>query len=143
MHETSRLGFLDATQEAGKAFYRRQIEGSVVMMNLLKFRQIADYSGDQDLAPSHEVSGEEAYRLYMKHTLPFLLAAGGEVIFRGKAGPFLIGPAAEDWDLVLLVRHQSVSKFLAFANDDEYQSGIGHRTAALIDSRLLPLEQVS
>jgi hypothetical protein len=30
---------------------------------------------------------------------------------------------------------------MAFARDEEYMKGIGHRTAALEDSRLLPLAE--
>jgi hypothetical protein len=38
-----------------------------------------------------------------------------------------------------VVEQSSVAAFLAFASDREYLSGIGHPTAALEDSRLLPL----
>ena len=34
---------------------------------------------------------------------------------------------------------ESASAFLAFASNQEYMSGMGHRVAALEDSRLLPL----
>jgi hypothetical protein len=37
------------------------------------------------------------------------------------------------------VRQSSVQSFLAFASNQGYLSGMGHRTAALEDSRLLPL----
>jgi hypothetical protein len=39
----------------------------------------------------------------------------------------------------MLVRQESAAAFLAFASDRDYMSGIGHRIAALKDSRLLPL----
>jgi hypothetical protein len=39
----------------------------------------------------------------------------------------------------LLVRQSSIAAFLAFASNKDYLHGIGHRTAALEDSRLLPL----
>lgn len=134
--------YLDATQEQGKAFYLRQIQGSVTMLNLLKFRAVADYSGHEDLAPEKPISGKEAYRLYMKHTQPFLEASGGEVIFYGKGGSFIIGPEDENWDAVLLVKQKSTMDFLAFAQNKEYLKGIGHRSAALEDSRLLPMEKL-
>ena len=57
----------------------------------------------------------------------------------GKGGNFLIGPSHERWDLAMLVRQSSVADFLAFASNQEYLTGIGHRTAALEDSRILPL----
>jgi hypothetical protein len=61
----------------------------------------------------------------------------------GNGGQFLIGPQGERWDRALLVRQQSVETFMAFAVDEDYQAGIGHRTAALADTRLLPLTALS
>jgi hypothetical protein len=134
---------LDVTQEAGRDFIGRAINGPVVMMNLLRFRDVADYSVTPDLAPAEAISGEEAYRLYMKHTMPYLTSTGGEVIFYGSGGHFLIGPNDERWDAVMLVRQKSVGDFLAFATNPDYMRGIGHRTAALEDSRLLPLVEAT
>jgi hypothetical protein len=131
--------YLDPTQEQGRAFFTRSIAGSVVMLNLLRFRTTADYSAAPALMPGTPISGEEAYRRYMDHTLPFLKASGGEVLFYGRGGDFLIGPATERWDAAMLVRQSSVASFLAFASNREYLAGIAHRTAALEDSRLLPL----
>ena len=65
--------------------------------------------------------------------------SGGDVLFLGRGGPFLIGPSNERWDAALLVRQHSVAAFMAFGSDRENLAGIGHRTAALEDSRLLPL----
>jgi hypothetical protein len=131
--------YLDPTQEQGRAFFTRNTVGSVVMLNLLRFRSIADYSAAPALMPDSPISGENAYRLYMDHTLPFLKASGGEVLFYGRGGGFLIGPANERWDAAMLVRQASVSSFLAFASNREYLVGMAHRVAALEDSRLLPL----
>ncbi len=131
--------YLEPTQESGRAFFTRGISGSVVMLNLLRFRPVADYSATPDLAPASPISGETAYRLYMEHTLPHLKQSGGEVLFFGKGGEFLIGPSDERWDAAMLVRQTNVASFLEFASNQEYLSGLGHRLAALEDSRLLPL----
>ena len=131
--------YLTPTWEAGRDFMMRNIPGSVVMLNLLRFRDYADYSATPELAPAEPISGEEAYRLYVEHTLPFLEKSGGEIVFMGKGGSFLIGPSDEHWDAVLLIRQHSVGRFLAFESNQDYMKGIGHRTAALEDSRLLPL----
>jgi hypothetical protein len=111
------------------------------MLNLMRFRPVADYSASPSLAPASPISGEAAYRLYMEHTRPFLEASSGEVLFYGKGGAFLIGPGSERWDAAMLVRQSSVASFLAFASNEDYLSGMGHRVAALEDSRLLPLIQ--
>lgn len=132
--------YLEASQTAGKAFYLRQIEGPVTMLNLLRYREVADYSKHQNLAPPEPISGQEAYQSYMNHTLPFLNEIGSEVLLFGKGGTWLIGPPAAQWDAVLLVKHPSVAQFLSFAQNEAYLKGAGHRTAALLDSRLLPIE---
>jgi hypothetical protein len=109
------------------------------MLNLLRFRAVADYSATPELAPPSPISGEAAYRKYMEHTLPHLEKSGGKLLFYSRGGRFLIGPADERWDAALLVSQASAAAFLAFASNKEYLAGLGHRTAALEDSRLLPL----
>ncbi len=133
--------YIHPTKEAGAAFFGAPPEGPVVMLNLLRFREVADYSRSPHLAPASPVSGEEAYRRYAAHTMPLLQRAGSEVLLVGKSRPPLIGPTDERWDLVLLVRHRSAQAFLAFATDEAYLAGEGHRTAALADSRLLPITE--
>jgi hypothetical protein len=133
--------YLEVTQEAGREFFSRNIQGPVVMFNLMRFRSIADYSKAPHLAPDSPISGEAAYKRYMDHTQPFLTKSGGEVLFYGSGGNFLIGPSEERWDAAMLVRQANLASFLAFASDHGYLIGVGHRTAALEDSRLLPLVQ--
>jgi hypothetical protein len=52
---------------------------------------------------------------------------------------YLIGPEGQGWDLVIMVRQKSLEDFLSFASNDAYLKGVGHRTAAVWDSRMLPL----
>jgi hypothetical protein len=133
---------LEPTPEAGRAFFGGEAgrtTGSVVMLNLLRFRAVADYSLTPALAPASPISGADAYARYMAHTAPHLTASGGEVLFYGQGGDFLIGPSDERWDAAMLVRQASVAAFLAFASNERYLDGMGHRLAALEDSRLLPL----
>ncbi len=110
------------------------------MLNLLRFREVADYSESPELAPDGEISGAEAYERYADAVMPLLERAGSELLYRGDGGPSLIGPAEERWDLVLLVKHASISEFMSFATDEDYLAIAGHRTAALEDSRLVPLQ---
>jgi uncharacterized protein (DUF1330 family) len=131
--------YLNPTQEAGRDLIMRNISGPVVMLNLLRFREFADYAETPELAPLVTISGKEAYQLYIKHTVPHLIKSGGEILFVGKGRTFLVGPQNEQWDEVMLIKQNSVDDFMAFASNQEYLMGIGHRTAALEDSRLLPL----
>ena len=131
----------EPTQESGRAFFARGITGKVVMLNLLCFRKTADYSSTPELAPATPITGEAAYRLYMEHTWPHLERSGGRLLFYGRGDGFLIGPAGERWDAAMLVEQSSAAAFMAFAANAEYLAGMGHRTAALEDSRLLPLQE--
>jgi len=79
----------------------------------------------------------------MDYTMPFIADVGSQVLFYGKCNHFLIGPEAEQWDAVLLVKHVSVDIFMAFAQNEAYLEIVGHRTAALQDSRLLPLSEIA
>ena len=136
---TEAIRYFEPTHESGRAFVMRGISGKVVMLNLLRFREVADYSASPELKPEVPVSGAEAYDRYIAHTLPYLRRSGGDLLFMGEGGRLLIGPEGERWDRMLLVRQKSVEAFMAFATDEGYLAGIGHRTAAVADTRLLPL----
>ncbi len=138
------MNYINPSPESGKQFYMDfHQKGPIVMLNMLSYRKVADYSTFEDIKPENEISGQAAYNVYMKHTMPHLAKAGGKVIFFGKSKHFLIGPQDEKWDAVLLVEHQSVDKFMEFARNEAYLKTSGHRSAALADSRLLPMSQVN
>ena len=131
--------YLDPSDEGVRRLIERDLRGPVMMLNLLQFRAVADYSADPHLAPESPISGRDTYDRYIEHTMPFLTASGGSVLFLGGGGHYFIGPVDERWDLVMLVRQTNIESFFAFASDEAYMAGVGHRTAALEDSRLLPL----
>jgi len=134
---------IKVTEEAGQRFFSQNHNSPMIMLNMLQFKEIADYSSIPHLAPNNEISGLQAYRLYMKAVHPLLLKIGSEMIFSGTTDQFLIGPQDEKWDAVLLVKHLKMTDFMAFASDPEYLKIAGHRTAALADSRLLPIKEGS
>ncbi len=132
--------FLTPTPEAIADLAERGITGTVTMLNLLRFRDIADYTDFPELAPSEPISGRHAYGIYSAHTMPLLTEVGGKPIFAGEGGALLIGPSDANWDRVLLVQYPNLAAFLAMTQSSQYRAGAGHRTAALADSRLLPIE---
>ena len=86
-------------------------DGPVVMLNLLKFREQANYPAGSPHAPC---SGAEAYRRYQT---AFVENVGdvsrAEVVWEGKIDRPFIGDASQDWDKCLLVRYPSRQHFLA------------------------------
>lgn len=135
--------YLNPTDESAKQLFSKSIKGEVIMLNLLRFKKIADYSQFSDIAPKAPITGKEAYQIYINQTLPFLEKSGGEIMLLGKSEHFFIGPMEEKWDLVMIIKQKSLDSFLSFASDPEYQVVIGHREAAIADSRLLPIEAIS
>jgi uncharacterized protein (DUF1330 family) len=131
--------YIEPTDEAVAAFLARGIEGPVVMLNLLRFRKVADYSAAPDLAPERPISGAEAYKHYLEIVSPYMGKYGGELIFMGKACPMLIGPDDERWDAGLLARHRSAQAVVTSLRDPAYKALAAHRIAALEDTRILPL----
>ncbi|HIG67783.1 MAG TPA: DUF1330 domain-containing protein [Porticoccaceae bacterium] len=131
--------YLDPTEASAIELFSKNMPGEVVMLNLLRFREIADYSDYPALAPRDPISGRDAFQRYIDHTLPFLRETGGGIDFIGEGGRYFIGPEDERWDLAMLIRQTSLKSFMEFASNQAYVAGLGHRSAAIEDSRLLPL----
>lgn len=131
--------FVEPTREGLAALAERGLDDEVLMLNLLRFRSVADYSQHPQLAPAETTSGQEAYKTYLRHTRPFVEAVGGTVKHTAALSGYLIGPPDESWDLALIVHYPTLAAFMAFVTNPAYLAGTGHRTAAVEDSRLLPL----
>lgn len=130
--------FIDASQEAGRIFFQKYADASpLYMLNLLRFKETADFSSF-DYSPEKPMSGQESYTLYVNGVRPLLKKVGAEVLYMGAASHYLIGPVAQTWDRILLVKHSSLVSFMALANDPAYQKILFYRTAGLAYSRLLP-----
>jgi uncharacterized protein (DUF1330 family) len=108
-------------------------EGPVVMLNLLRFRdQSNDGAG----------SGRDSYGRYGDSVRSLLEAAGGRVLWQGRADSVVIGDEADAWDAVILVEYPSRARFLDMVSKPDYQEVSSHRTNALVDSRLIACTEV-
>ena len=132
------MASIEPTRDQLDAFVQADLDGPVVMLNLLRYRDVADYSRSPELAPDEDITGEQAYQRYSEAVVPHLQKVGGELRYLGEARPNVIGPEGEAWDAVLLVRYPSRDAFASMALDPDYLAIAGHRTAALADSRLIP-----
>jgi uncharacterized protein (DUF1330 family) len=110
----------------------------IVMLNLLKFRDLADY----EEKAAARVTGRKAYERYSKAVVPLLWEVGGQVLWMGKARAGVILPDDESWDEVVLVHYPSRGAFVRMVSSDAYQAILHHRTAALSDSRLIETRAV-
>jgi len=115
-----------------------------LMLNLLRYRETANYSGQNGLQFK---TGREAY---LQGYLPAFgaVASGSEVtksikpILIGSVIQTIVGPVDEKWDDVALVQYPNFAAFRAVAESEEYQRDAEpHRLAALENLRLIAIIQ--
>jgi len=114
-------------------------EGPIVMVNLLKYRALADYAVDAPEAGSR-LSGREAYNRYGANALPAIQKVGGSIVWAGHQRFVAVGGADQGWDDVVCVRYPSHRAFLAMVRDPDYLAGVYHRDAGLERTALLCCE---
>lgn len=129
---------IDPTADQVRALRDHGPEGPIVMVNLLKFREVAAYPEDGGFERG---SGAEAYARY-QHAFTVTVGATSQakVLYEGPVGQVVIGdPAAReaDWDKVLIVRYPSRQHFLAMMANAEYREALVHRYAGLERTVLL------
>jgi uncharacterized protein (DUF1330 family) len=102
-------------------------DAPVVMVNLLKFREKAQYEDGRET----NLSGREAYQLYAKEMRKRVEGAGGRFIFAGAVEGLLLGEVEEPWDAVGLVEYPSPKTLVAIASAPEFGEIEVHREAGL------------
>lgn len=108
--------------------------GPVEMINLLRYREYAAYAEGSGHLPC---AGREAYLRYGLAVQAFLDRAGARIVWHGSPRLMLIGPQDKAWDDVLIVRYPDLGAFTAMVTDPGYLEIAVHRSAALLDSRLI------
>lgn len=125
---------LNPTRKQFDAMLALEIDGPVFMLNLLRFRERADYGDREGIEPC---SGLEAYQRYGRGIADILVSVGGEPVWQGAGQLTFIAPEGEEWDECLLVRYPDIQAFQAMLTNPDYQAQTFHRDAALADSRLI------
>ncbi len=109
----------------------------VVMLNLLKFREKAEY-GDGRVS---ELSGREAYHVYGAAMQSIVEHNGGRVLFGGDISSVVIGEVGELWDTCVLVEYPSAAAFATLVTSPEVMEASVHRAAGLEGQLLLRVAQ--
>jgi uncharacterized protein (DUF1330 family) len=120
-----------------RAFRDNDRPGPVHMLNLVRFRPVADYPDGR------QVSGAEAYAAYGRGSGPIFARVGGRIVWRGALEQVVIGPRDEAWDLCFIAEYPSPGAFIEMLKDPDYRQAMAHRQAAVADSRLIRLAPVS
>lgn len=105
----------------------------IVMLNLLKFREVAEYDDPAEA----KISGREAYMRYGQLMKPFVEAKGGRMWFSGSVDALVIGEVGELWDMAAMMEYPSRAAFVAIAMDPAVQGFAVHRKAGLAGQLLI------
>jgi uncharacterized protein (DUF1330 family) len=131
------MSSIETTPEQFQAFRTADPDEPLLMLNLLKFKEHAEYAAGEGDTPC---SGKEAYGRYMAATEQFITLVGAEVVMRAKPRRSVIAPEGEDWDLMFVVKYPSRAAMLKMLGDKEYRLISRHRRAGLSDSRLIEMD---
>ena len=103
-------------------FLEGDIDSPIEMVNLLKFKDKAEYEDGRIT----ELSGEEAYSIYGMEVQEHLKKVGGESIFFGTVERLMLGEVEELWDWVAIAKYPSRKAMLEMMLDPDYQESEKH-----------------
>ncbi|MFM2237629.1 MAG: hypothetical protein RL209_1663 [Pseudomonadota bacterium] len=109
------------------SFFGGPENGPFVMVNLLKFKETAEYADGSDA----DLSGAKAYARYGKAIQACLAAVDGKQIYAGPVTGLMIGEVEELWDMVALVEYPSLAAMQKMMSSPEYRAIEVHRKAGL------------
>lgn len=115
----------DEQQMAG--FLEPDDGAPIYMVNLLKYRDRAEYADGRDT----DLSGREAYMLYSAGVSKCLARVGGGLEFAGQVRRLMLGSVEELWDDVAIAMYPSRTAMLQMMQLPEYQDIAEHRAAGL------------
>jgi uncharacterized protein (DUF1330 family) len=116
-----------------QALLRAELDGPVAMLNLLKFKERAEYDDGRE----SDLSGREAYPLYGQQMAPFVASHGGRLLHSSAAHLMMIGDGELEWDMVAIMEYPSKEAFTKIVGAPEVAGFSVHRAAGLAHQLLI------
>jgi uncharacterized protein (DUF1330 family) len=113
--------------EQAQAFFGAPDDGPFVMVNLLKFKEKAEYPDGSDA----DLPGAAAYLRYGMAVRAFIEKVGGKPGYARPVTGLMLGEVEQLWDMVALAEYPSLAAMRAMVSDPGYQAISVHRTAGL------------
>lgn len=129
-------GYVDPSRENWQAFKDLPRDRPIHMLNLIKFRDLAEYPEGH---PNHGkgLTGREAYAIYYEGFQRVVAQDGAAMVWEAPIECVVTGPAGE-WDEAFVMGYPNSAVFMAMVKNEEYvRDVVPHRTAAVADSRLI------
>lgn len=102
-------------------------DGPVFMVNLLKFKDKAEYEDVRET----ELSGRKAYMIYGRAVADILPKFGGRAILAADVTFLSLGQIEELWDEVAIAMYPKRADMLRMSMSDEWREAAIHRSAGL------------
>ena len=102
-------------------------DGPVFMVNLLKFKDKAEYEDGRET----ELSGREAYGLYGAAVAGILPDYGGRLFYVSDVTFLALGQVEELWDEIAIAAYPDRAALLKMSMSDAWREASVHRTAGL------------
>ena len=113
--------------EQAMGFFGGPEDGPFVMVNLLKFKDRAEYADGSDA----HLTGAEAYGRYGEEVRKLVEGLGGKIRYQGRVSGLLLGDVEELWDVVALAEYPSLAAFREMAMSPAMHAIEHHRKAGL------------
>ena len=114
-------------EEQMKAFMEPGHDAPIYMLNLLKFKEVAEYSDGRKTS----LTGAEAYGIYGAEVVAHLAKVGGAPVFSAQVERLMLGEVEELWDTVAIAMYPSRKAMMEMMMSPDYQASAVNREAGL------------
>jgi len=102
-------------------------EGPIYMVNLLKFKDKAEYEDGR----ATDLSGAEAYGIYGAGVAELLVKHGGAPMFSASVERLMLGEVEQLWDKIAIAMYPSRKAMMEMMMSPEMEEISKHRSAGL------------
>ena len=119
---------LKPSHEQMENFNSGDLDTTIFMVNLLKFKEFACYEDGRET--NH--TGAEAYNIYSQEVQDrHLKKVGGKIIFSGAVSRLMLGEAEELWDIIAIAEYPNKKAMLEMITNNDYLESEKNRSAGL------------
>lgn len=128
--------YIDPSRENFERFKALPRDVPIHMLNLIKFRDVAQYP-EGHANHGKGLTGAEAYAVYRAGFQALVADADAAMVWEAPMECVVTGPEGE-WDEAFVMGYPNAGAFFAMVKDPQYvRDVLPHRTAAVADSRLI------
>jgi len=114
-------------EEQIKGFIEGDADTPIHMVNLLKFKDKAEYEDGRET----DLTGEQAYAIYGTEVRAHIEKVGGQLIFEGQVSRLMLGEVEDLWDKIAIVKYPGLKAMVEMTSDPAYSEISIHRIAGL------------